>query len=128
MNAVIGEMLRCTLASMNERKNWVEILAIVELAINSMPNKSSGCSLFYLNYEYHPTVPSDLIYGSETTQNEFLSDFVKRMGIFWTQSVTRMKNAQEGQVRYYNKHHRMVEFDVGGNLVLLNTVNLKLKK
>ena len=69
-------------------------------------------------------MPSDLIEGSETTQNEFLSDFIKRMDIVWTQSVTQMKSAQEVQAKYYNKHHKMVEFDVD-NLVLLNTVNLK---
>ena len=92
-----------------------------------MPNKIIGYSPFYLNYGYHPMVPSDLIDGSETTENEFLSDFVKRMNIVWTKSVTQMKNAQEVQARYYNKHHRLVEFDVG-NLVLLSTVNLKLKK
>ena len=92
-----------------------------------MPNKSTSYSPFYLNYGYHSTVPSDLIDGSESTQNEFLSDFVKRMDIAWTQSVTQMKNAQEVQARYYNKHHKMVEFDVG-HLVLLNTMNLKLKK
>ena len=116
MNAVIGQISSCTLASMNGGKNWVEILSIVELAINSMPNKITGYSPFYLNYGYHPTVPSDLIDCSEATQNEFLSDFVKRMDIVRTKSVTQMKNAQEVRARYYNKHHRMVEFDVG-NLV-----------
>ena len=29
MNAVIGQMLRCTLASMNERKNWVEFCQLL---------------------------------------------------------------------------------------------------
>ena len=67
MNAVIGQMLRCTLDSMNERKNWIEILSIVELAIKSMPNKNTVYSPFNLNYGYHPTVPSDLIDGSGTT-------------------------------------------------------------
>ena len=62
-----------------------------------MPNKSTVYSPFYLNYVYHLTVPSDLIDGSETTLNKFLSDFIKRMDIVWTQSVTQMKNAQEGQ-------------------------------
>ena len=71
MNAVIGHMLRCTLERMNENKNWAEILSIVELAINSMPNKSSGHSPFYLYYGYHPTVPIDLIDGGEMTRNEF---------------------------------------------------------
>ena len=92
-----------------------------------MPNKIIGYSPFYLNYGYHPTVPSDLIDGSETAQSEFLNDFVKRMDIFWTKSATQIKNAQEVQAKYYNKHHRMVEFDVS-NLVLLSTVNFKLKK
>ena len=83
MNPVIGQMLRCKLASMNERKNWAEILSIVELAINSTPNKNTGYSPFYLNYGYHPTVPSDLIDGNETAQNEFLNEFIKRMEIVW---------------------------------------------
>ena len=88
---------------MSERKNWVQILSIVELVIDSMPNKSIGYSPFYLNYGYHPMVPSDLIDGSETTQNEFLSDFIKHMNIVWTQSVTQIKNAQKLQAKYHNK-------------------------
>ena len=75
MNAVIGKMLCCTLAGMNESKNWVEISPIVELAINSMPNKNTGNSLYYLTYGHHSTVPSYLIDGSELTQNDFLDDF-----------------------------------------------------
>ena len=77
-------------------------LSIVELAINSMPNKSTGYSPSYLNYGYHPRVKSDLIDGSETTQNEFLNGFIKRMDFVWNQSVTQMKNSQELQGIYYN--------------------------
>ena len=40
--------------------------------------------------------------------------------------MTQMKTAQELQARYYNKYHRMMEFNTG-DLVLLDTINLKLK-
>ena len=72
MNAVIGQVLRCTLAQMYEIKNWVEILPTVELAINSLPNRSTGYSPFFLNFGYHPTVPADLLCGNEITSNEIV--------------------------------------------------------
>ena len=75
MNFVIGQMLRCTLAGMNDSKTWVEILSIVELAVNSMPKKNTGNSPYYLTYGHNPTIPSDFIDGSELTQNEFLNEF-----------------------------------------------------
>ena len=108
IKAVIGQMLCCALASLNERKNWVDICQLLNWPSNSMPNQSTGYSPSYLNYGYHPRVPSDLIDGSETTQNEFLNGFIKRMDFDWNQSVTQMKNIQELQGRYYNKHHRMM--------------------
>ena len=108
IKAVIGQMLRCTLASLNESKNWVDICQLLNWPSNSMSNKSTGYSPSYLNYGYHPRVKSDLIDGSETTQNEFLNGFIKRMDFDWNQSVNQMKNIQELQGRYYNKHHRMM--------------------
>ena len=71
MNAVIGQMPRSTLAKMNERKNRVQVLSIIQLGINSIPNKSTGNSPLHLKYGCYPTVSSDLIDGNEETQNEF---------------------------------------------------------
>lgn len=68
MNSVIGQMLRCTLHEMNDVKNWLEILPIVELAINSSPNHSIGYSPFFLNYGYDITVPADLVSGDKSVQ------------------------------------------------------------
>ena len=38
--------------------------------INSLPNCSIGCSLFFLNYGFHPTVPAELIKGNEEIRQE----------------------------------------------------------
>ena len=61
MNAVIGQMLRCTIHEMNETREWNSLLPTIELAINSLSNRSTGYSSFYLTYGFHPTVPTELI-------------------------------------------------------------------
>ena len=76
MNAVVGKVLRCTMAQMNDIKNWFEVLPTVELAINSLPNRNTGYSQFFWNYRYHPTVPADLLCGKETISNEIVGQFV----------------------------------------------------
>ena len=104
MNVVIGQMLRCTLAGMNDSKAWVEILSIVELAINSMPNKNTGNSPYYLTYGHNPTIPSDLIDGSELTQNGFLNEFCMGLSNQTTETCSRCTKNN------YNEYHRMVDF------------------
>ena len=126
MNAVIGQMIRCTLSQMNDVKNWVDILPTVELAINSLPNRSTGYSPFFLNYGYHPTVPSDLLCGGEVTNNETVGKFRERMIVVWELAYKNIKKAIDVQSKYYDARHRMVSYSVG-DLILLNTVNLHLK-
>ena len=41
MNAVIGQMLRCTLSSLERTRDWDLCLPTIELAINSAPNRST---------------------------------------------------------------------------------------
>ena len=69
MNSVIIQMIRYTINEMNDVKNWVEILPIDELAINSVSNCSAGYSPFFY-YKFHPIVPADLIKGVGTIQKE----------------------------------------------------------
>ena len=44
----------------------------------------------------------------------------------WNVAYQNMKKAIDLQARYYNARHRMINFAVG-DLVLLNTVNLRLR-
>ena len=57
---------------------WNEYLPTVEMVINSLPNRSTGFSPFYLMYKYHPVLPIELLKGDECTNVETLSKFLER--------------------------------------------------
>lgn len=44
----------------------------------------------------------------------------------WKIVVEQMKRAIVVQGRYYDSHHKFIEFEVG-DLVLLNTINLRME-
>ena len=79
MNSVVGYMLRCNPAEANENQNWLKILSIVELAINSSPNKSTGYSPFYLNDGSYPSIPAYLMKTDDLTHNGSVGEFCERM-------------------------------------------------
>ena len=57
MNSVVSQTLRCLIHSLENEKNWRQIIPRVEMSINSLPNRSIGFSPFFLNYGYHPVAP-----------------------------------------------------------------------
>ena len=125
MNAVIGQMLRCTLHE-ERAGNWDLLLPTVEMTINSLPNSSTGYSPFFLNYGYHPVMPVELLKGDEGVQVEAVENFVERVQNEWKQARKNLLHSVQTQQRYYNQRHRSVEYSVG-DLILLSTKNLKFK-
>lgn len=95
MNAVIGQMLQCTVHEMNEPRKRKVLLPMIELAINYFPNRSTGYSSFFLNYRFHPVVPSGLIKGNEIATQESIDSFVQSLKNTWSLAVRKMKHAQE---------------------------------
>ena len=59
MNRLAGEVLRHFVCA--DQTDWDELLPMVEFAINSSPNRSTGFTPFYLNYGREPMVPADLL-------------------------------------------------------------------
>ena len=125
MNAVIGQMLRCTLHE-ERAGNWDLLLPTVEMTINSLPNSSTGYSPFFLNYGYHPVMPVELLKGDEEVQVEAVENFFERVQNEWKQARKNLLHSVQTQQRYYNQRHRSVEYVVG-DLILLSTKNLKFK-
>ena len=76
MNAVIGQMLRCTVHESNEAQEWNSLLPTIELAIRSSPNRSTGYYPFFLNYSFHPTMPATLMKGNEERRTKTIAKFV----------------------------------------------------
>ena len=126
MNAVISQTLRCLMSDVPDLSKWSEFLPSVEMAVNSLPNRSTGYTPFFLMYGYHPVLPVELLKGDEITKVETVSKFLQRTQETWHTARAHMEKAVVTQQNYYNRKHRDVQFSVG-DLVLLSTQNLRLK-
>ena len=60
-----------------------KILSTVDLAINLLPNKSTGFSPFYLNYGHESILPIQLLKGNEEIQTESVGSFARRVASDW---------------------------------------------
>ena len=118
--------MRCTIHESGNINEWEKILSTVELVINSLPNKSTGFSPFYLNYGHEPILPIQLIKGDEEIRTESIGSFVRRVTSDWELAKENLQRAVGLQQKYYNRKHRDVQFAVG-NLVLLSTRNLRMR-
>ena len=126
MNAVISQTLRCLMSDVTDLTRWKEFLPTIEMVVNSLPNRSTGYSPFYLMYGYHPVLPVELLKGDESTKIETLSKYLERTQEVWRHAPAQMEKAVAIQKSYYDKKHWDVQFTVG-DLVLLSTQNLRLK-
>ena len=79
MNSVVSQTLRCLIHGLENEKNWRQILPTVEMSINSLPNRSTGFSPFFLNYGYHPVAPVHLLDNSTEHRVESVQNFVTRI-------------------------------------------------
>ena len=119
-NRSIEEMLR---AYVGKRQNdWDERLAMVEFAYNNSVQSSSGYTPFYLCYGRHPVSPAQLVVQVET-KNEAADSFLEQLHQDVDQAVQNLRQAQERQKRYADRRRRVMEFEVGDE-VLLSTRNL----
>ena len=126
MNAVVSQTLRCLMSDVTDLAKWIEYLPTVEMAVNSLPNRSTGYSPYYLLYGHHPVLPVELLKGDESTNVESVSKFVGRMHEVWRSARAHMEKAVVTQKKFYDQKHRDVQFAVG-DTVLLSTQNLRLK-
>ena len=78
MNAIVSQTLRCLMTDVADMTRWKDFLPTVEMVINSLPNRSTGYSPFFLMYGYHPVLLVDLLKGDESTNVETVSIFLER--------------------------------------------------
>ena len=77
MNAIISQTLCCLV-----RDRWEGFFPTVEKVVNSLLNRSTGYSPFFLMHGYHLVLPIELLKGNESTDAETLSKFLERMQKF----------------------------------------------
>ena len=76
MNAVVSQTLRCLIHDSKNVRDWEMLLPTIEMAINSLPNQSTGFSPFFLNYGHEPVMQIQLIKGNERVSTESVASFV----------------------------------------------------
>ena len=109
MNSIVSQTLRCLLSEMNNLGNWRKMLATIELVINSLPNRSTGYSPFYLMYGYHPVLPIELLKGDELIHNEIVSTFLVRMQDIWSKAQAQdAKKCGDAEGVLWQKNTRML--------------------
>ena len=107
LSQLVSQTLRCVIHQLGDVSDWKAQLATVEFAINSLPNRSTGYSPFYLNYGYHPVVPSELIKGDENVRNEVVLTFVQRLRNIWNVAQQNLEQSVQQQKKYYDKKDEM---------------------
>ena len=124
MNAMVSQKLRCLIHDTKKVKSWEIVLPTVEMAINSVPNQSTGFSPFFLNYGYEPVMPIQLLRGDESTKMESVASFIKRVTSDWNLARKNLQWSVGLQQKYYDQKYRDIHYNVG-DLVLLSTRNLR---
>ena len=106
MNAIVSQTLRCLMSDVRDLHRWTDYLPTIEMVINSLLNRSTGYSPFFLMYGYHPVLPVKLLKGDESTNVETLSRFLERTQEVWRQARVQMEKAVVAQKAYYDRKHQ----------------------
>ena len=58
---------------------WADLLLVIEFAVNSTPNQTTGYTRFYLNDGFHPLHPLQLLDSPDQTNVERVVSFTSRL-------------------------------------------------
>ena len=126
LNAVIEQVLRCSIHQQTETQNWDTALSTVEFCLNNQVNRSTGYTPFYLMYGYHPMSPIEFISDTDRVRVESVSRFATRLEEIYKRAKLHLAAANEKYKARYDLHHRPAQFAVGDR-VLLSTRHLRLR-
>lgn len=122
MNRYLQDMLRHYVSPLQD--DWDCKLAAAEFAVNNSWHPTIGNTPFFLNYGQHPLTPVTI--GTEQvvpSATAFVTDLESHI----KDARLCLKAAQDRQKAYADTKRREVEYQVG-DLVLLSTKNIRLKK
>ena len=103
MNQLVSQTLRCVIHQLGDKAVWKTHLATVEFAIDSLPNRSTGYSPFYLNYSYHSMMPAELIKRDKLLGNENFSNFVQTLSNVWKVARQNLEKLVQLHKKYFDQ-------------------------
>ena len=125
-NQLLEQTLRCTVHQLAETRHWVDLLPVIEFAVNSTPNRTTGYTGFYLNYGFHPLHPLQLLDTSPQTNMEGVMSFTARLQNDFEAAKAQLNRAQQQMKHAADQHRRAVDYQEGDQ-VLLSTRYLRFK-
>ena len=121
-----GEVIKYLRMWVNARQtDWADWLPIAEFSINNRISDVSKVSPFFLNHGRHPRTDVTL---TRDTANPAANAFAKTMKEAWEDAQSAIKMANEVMTTQANKHRKDARPYKIGDEVLLEAVNLKIKK
>ena len=95
MNGTIKRLLR---VAQYQDRNWLDVLDIVEMAVNNATLEETDFSPYYLTYGYHPTFYHDLqeFTGAEKRMKEQPRQFVARLLADWNHVYEIFRKTKTG--------------------------------
>ena len=78
-NQLLEQTLRCAIHQVAKTRPWVNLLPMIEFAVNSTLNRTIGYIGFYLNYGFHPLHLLQLLDSPEQTNVESVVSLTSRL-------------------------------------------------
>lgn len=124
-NRTLLENLRSFVSQ--HQDDWELHLPILEMAYNNSVNASTGHTPFYLNYGYHPRMPTSLSPKIPACPTPEAASFLENLQVSLERAKRLLEEAQHRQKRAAD-HRRRPSPDYNiGDQVLLSTTNLNLR-
>ena len=117
-NQLLEQTLRCTIHQVAKTRPWVDLLPVIEFAVNSTPNRTTGYTGFYLNYGFHPLHPLQLLDSPEHTNVESVVSFTSRLQGDFTVAKEQLHRAQQQMKQMADQHRRAVDYAEGDQVLL----------
>ena len=105
-NQLLEQTLRCVVHQLGESRNWVDVLPVIEYAVNNVPNRTTGYSAFFLNYGYHPLHPLQLFHSPEETSIEAVAQFTSRLRNDFRMALQHLKEASEQMRKQADRYQK----------------------
>ena len=93
------------------QNNWISLLPVASFVYNNGKSASTGQSLFYANYGYHPRLGIEPVEADRVSAAQGYLEKLKE-----AQEIAKkhLEEARKTQAKYYNqKHQEAPEFEEG---------------
>eukprot|EP00055_Hartaetosiga_balthica_P017772 m.122942 g.122942 ORF g.122942 m.122942 type:complete len:966 (+) comp9398_c1_seq1:1052-3949(+) len=117
-NRTMVECLRCFVDS--QRDSWHDKLAMVEFAINSSVNVSTGITPFEADLGYIPTTPLSLLSGVSDQHVPAVGSFLERQANILKDIKKKIKKAQMQQKKHHDRRRQPTKSYAVGDKVLIH--------